>query len=121
MNACDQQRLVPGQVGDGGVARAQVLQVLFAILLTIRGPRRRTARATILLLRVRLEPSVFNRLADPSQLPRGSDASLRPLFLEDGPLFIADFAIEELLAGEELEVFAQVLEGVQQTAIVSLV
>ena len=111
VDARHQQRLVPGQVGDGGVARAQVLQVLLAILPTIRGPRRRAARATLFLLRVRLEPRVFNRLADPSQLPRGSDASLRPLFLEDGPLFIADFAIEELLAGEELEVFAQVLEG----------
>ena len=64
-----------------------------------------------MLLRVRVEPCAFNRLAEPSQRTRSSDAGLRPLFVEDGPLFIADFTIEEPLAGEELEVFAQVLEG----------
>ena len=38
------------------------------------------------------------------------DARMRPLFLEDWPLFIADCAVKELLAAQKLKVFAQVLE-----------
>ena len=97
-DARDQLRLLPHQVGGEKVARSQVLQVLFAILLMIQGSRCRATRTALFLLRVCLEVHLSNRLVDPSQLPCSSDASLRLLFVENGPLFIA------------FEVFAQVLE-----------
>ena len=68
-DARDQLRLLPHQVGGEKVARSQVLQVLFAILLMIQGSRCRATRTALFLLRVCLEPRAFNRLADPSQLP----------------------------------------------------
>ena len=93
------------------MAWAQVLQVLLAILPTIWRLWMRAARAALVFRRMCLEVGCFNRLAEPGHRPCSSDAGLWPLIVKDGPLFIADFTIEEPLAGEELEVFAKVLES----------
>ena len=87
-----------------------MLPIVFAILPSIRRLWMCAARAAVVFLFMCLEARCFNRLAEPGHRPCGSDAGLWPLIVKDGPLFIADFAIEEPLAAEELEVCPKVLQ-----------